>query len=270
MSGRERLARAAAWLIAPQERSEPVHTALDVSQGSIPLFVRELTGLAWYGYRRRAADIAHTRLSRVFADGLCQGAVWVLVFELADLLAHLRTGDQGPLQSRTAALLLAVALALALVGLDRLAGLAGLCWVAVWTPILAQYRTPIGLTAVLVPLLGFLALLTAPRRRSLDARRLLWLTLPAALAITTGRGNPAMFLIWLPVVLIVIGAAVLMLPTDPRLAIAAALPITYIGAQKADPADAASIVLTSAVFVVLAVAALLRRLRHPKATSPRI
>ena len=270
MSGRERVARAAAWLVAPQERSEPVHTALDVSQGSTPLFVRELAGLAWFGYRRRAADIAHIRLSRVLADGLCQGAVWVLVFELADLLAHIRTGNHGPLESWTAALLLAVALALALVGLDRLAALAGFSWLAIWTPILAQYRTTAGLAALLVPLFGFLALLVAPRLRSLDPRRLLWLTVPAALAVTTGRGNPATFLIWFPVVLIVIGAAVLMLPTDPRLAIAAALPITYVGAQKAGPADAASLVLTSAVFVVLAVAVLLRRLRHPEATSPRI
>jgi hypothetical protein len=270
VNGRERLVRTATWLVTPQERSEPVHTALDVSQGSNLLLVRELAGLVWYGYRRRGTNIADTPLNRVLADGLCQGAVWVLVFELADLVAHIRIGHNGPLESRSSALLLAVALALALLGLDRLAGLAGLCWLAVWTPILAQYRTPAGLTALLVPLCGFLVLLAAPRRRSLDARRLLWFAVPAALAFTVGHGQSSASLIWLPVVLIVAAAAVLMLPTDPRLAVAATLPITYIGAQKAFRADVGSIVLTSAVFVVLAVAVLLRRLRHPEVRTPRI
>lgn len=270
MTGRERLARAAAWFVPPQDRSEPVHTALDISEGSIVAFTRELAGLAWFGYRRRGADIAGTGLGRVLADGLCQGAVWVLVFELADLVAHIITGSGGPLESHLAAVLLAVALALALGGLDRLAGVAGLGWLAVWTPILAQYRTPAGLTALLVPLLGFVALLAVPRRRHLDARRLLWFAVPAALAATAGPGNPAAFVLWLPVVLVVAGAAVLMLPTDPRLAIAAALPITYVGAQKAPRGDVGSIVLTSAVLVVLALAVLLRRFRPVASKAPRI
>jgi hypothetical protein len=271
MTGRERLARAAAWFVPAPERSEPVHTALDVAGGSITRFVRELAGLAWYGYRRRGADVAGISLGRVLADGLAQGAVWVVVFELADLVAHISLGHRGPLESLTATVLLAVALALALVGLDRLAGLAGLGWLVVWTPILAQYRTPAGLTALLVPLLGFAVLLAAPRRRALDARRLLWFAVPAAIASTAGPGpNPVGFLIWLPIVLIVVAAAVLMLPTDPRLAIAAALPITYIGSQKAVRGDAGSIVLTSAVLLALALAVLLRRLRHPQSGTPAI
>jgi hypothetical protein len=268
VSARERLARAAAWLLAPPERGEPVHTALDASQGSMPRFVRELAGLTWYGYRRRATDIVNTPASRVFADGLAQGAVWILVFELADLLAHLRIGGHGPLDSWPAALLLALALALALSGLDRLAGLAGLGWVVVWTPILGQYRTPAGLTALLVPLLGFLVLVVAPRRRTLDPRRLLWLALPVALVLTTGPGSSGAFLVWLPVVLLVLGAAMLMLPTDPRLALAAAMPITYVGSQHVDRPS--SIPLISTVFVVLAVAVLLRRLRPLAIRSSRI
>jgi hypothetical protein len=281
MTGREWLARGAAWSLPPQERSEPVHTALDVSQGSLLRFVRELAGLTWYGYRRRGAHVAGTRADRVLADGLCQGAVWVVIFELADLLAHIRTERIGllpgtaarpgavQLDSRPAAVLLAVALALALIGLDRLAGLAGLGWLAVWTPVLAHYRTPVGLSALLVPLLGYLVLLAAPRWRPLDPWRLLWFAVPVALAITTGPGNPSTGLIWIPVVLAVAGAAVLTLPSDPRLAIAAALPISYLGAQSARHGEPAAFVVTSTVFVVLALALLFRRLWTPEPGATR-
>ncbi len=279
MTGREQLARGAAWLIPVEERPEPVDTALDVSEGSLRLFVRELAGLAWYGYRRRGAGVAGTRVERVFADGLCQGAVWVVIFELADLLAHIRAESYGRLpgtqlspasvrlDSRPAAVLLAAALALALVGLDRWAGVAGLGWLAVWTPILAHYRTPAGLSALLVPLFGFLVLLGAPRRRPLDPWRLVWFAVPVALSVTAGPGNPAAGRVWIPVVLGVAGAAVLLLPTDPRLAIAAALPISYVGAQAARHGEPVSFAVTSSVFVVLVLALLFRRLWEPEPGS---
>ena len=119
-------------------------------------------------------------------------------------------------------------LALALVGLDRLAGAAALLWTALRLPALLDVHPGIaGLAAELVPVLCFAAhgLRAAPA--SPDLAGLAWLVVPVVLVATfappNGERNPLLLAAVALAALLAVVFAVAMLPTDPRLALAGAV-----------------------------------------------
>jgi hypothetical protein len=136
----------------------------------------------------------------------------------------------GPLLVWPSIALLAAALALALIGLDRLAGAAGLLWSALRLPELLHLHPGLaGLAPEVLPLVCFTVLLLAPRRRSPDLERLAWLLVPIGLLTLFGPGignSPILMGAVLLGVLLVVAFAVALLPTDPRLAIAGAVSLT--------------------------------------------
>jgi hypothetical protein len=192
---RERLIRAALSAYPPdalERRGEEMRgTVLDASDGSATTFVRELLALVSGGLRARSALDARTAPRRLFADACCLAAtVWIAIQLLRLLTFEL---EPYPPTVPWQLSLLVFALALALVGYDRAAGLCGLGWVALanpWMPIGGRWVSggfvPTWVSGVVTNDVVFIALLAvmivAPRRRASDVRRLGWLLLPCAVA----------------------------------------------------------------------------------------
>ena len=81
-----------------------------------------------------------------------------------------------------------------------------------------------------LPLVCFTVLLLAPRRRAPDPRRLVWLLVPSGLLTLFGPGigtSPILMGSVMLGALLVVAFAAAMLPTDPRLAIAGAVPLDH-------------------------------------------
>jgi hypothetical protein len=196
----------------------------------------------------------------VVADGLCLAAVWLMTLDLSTLLAQTVRGMHDPLLAPPSLVLLGVALALALVGYDRIAGAAALVWVAARLPALLDHRPGMALAVLVatVPSLTCFAVLTAaPRRRAPDPRRLAWLLVPATLVLAFGPPkpdqSPLLLALVVIIVLLVMLYALATVSTDPRVAIAGAVAVSAIGlgAGSLDaPAPAASL---GVVVVVLAI-----------------
>lgn len=234
---RERLARAALRALPRQLRAlqgeEMLGTLLDASASASPArFVRELVDLLRAGFRARAMQTASIGARRLLADGFCRGAILVMTLDLSTLLAQRLDGmEHDPLLSWTSISLLAVILTTALIGAERLAGIAALAWTLARFPeLVAHNPTFNGVAPTIVPCICFGVLLVSPRRRALDLRRVLWLAACAVLVAAfgpRGAGGPITAVIGLAAILLVV-AAVFRLTTDPRLAIACALPATYV------------------------------------------
>jgi hypothetical protein len=209
---------------------EMLATLLDVSAGSGRRFLVELADLTRAGLRDRATVTARVGAPRLVADGLCLAAIWVATLDLVTLLAQRARGMEGPLLALPSIALLAAALVLALIGLDRLAGAAALMWTALRLPELLHLHPGLsGLAPEVLPLVCFTALLLAPRRRAPDPERLGWLLVPGGLLMLFGPGvgnSPVLFGAVVLGVLALMAFAVVLLPTDPRLAIAGAVPLT--------------------------------------------
>ena len=97
-----------------------------------------------------------------------------------------------PLLAPASIALLAVALALALIGFDRPAGTAALLWTAARMPALIDHDRGLSAPALadtLPSIACFAVLLLAPRRRRVDLRGLAWLVVPATLVATLGPPN---------------------------------------------------------------------------------
>lgn len=274
----ERLARAALLAYPRDVRRrrgrEMTDTLLDASAGSAPRFVRELAGLLRGGLLERAHETTRAGVMRVSADGLCLAAVWfVTLFLTAGVGVRIRGPMFGfswdPLSPWSLSLL-GVALALALVGYDRLAGVAALLFLASAVAGPARYDlTNTNRLPLLVPLLCFAALLAAPRRRPRDARRLLWLLPAAVVAVVAGTTDDPTATVFVLALIAVVPPALLMLRTDPRPAIACGLSAAYFGLRMAqDPGGpgALGIVFLAATPLVLATVAV--RVRRPQAHTP--
>ena len=128
---RGRVARAALRAYPPDVRErlggEMTATLLDASAGSRTRFAREVAALAHGGMRLRGRRAAAAGARRVLADGLCLAGVWVDDARPEHAAAPRRArGLHDPLLAPWSLGLLAVALALALVGYDRFAGVAAL------------------------------------------------------------------------------------------------------------------------------------------------
>jgi hypothetical protein len=71
-------------------------------------------------------------------------------------------------------------------------------------------------------------MIVAPRRRAPDPHRLAWLVVPVVLVVSFGphEKNPILVAGALLAVILVVAFALSMLPTDPRVAIAGAVPLS--------------------------------------------
>jgi hypothetical protein len=235
---RERLATlalrafpAGAW---DAQRDEMLATALDASAGSPRRFVGELRDIVRTGVRARATETARVGAARLLADGICLGGAWLMTLALSTLLAQRARGMEDALLAWPSIALVGAALAMALVGHDRIAGGGALTWTALRLPeLLDRHPGVAGLAPEVLPVLCFAVMVLVPRRRSHDLRRVAWLVVPAALVLTLGppqqEQNPLLLAGVVLAVACVAVASIAMLATDPRLAIACALPLTSVG-----------------------------------------
>jgi hypothetical protein len=248
---------------------EMIGTLLDASAGSRTRLVREIANLLRVGIHMRAGKTGPTTPRRLLADGFCRGAVMLMILDLSTLLSQRLDGVQDPLLSWTSIGVLGAILALALVGAERLAGIAALVWAAARFPeLVAHNATFNGLAPTVVPLVCFTVLIVNPRRRRLDLRRVAWLLVPAALVAAyapRGGNGPITALVSLAAILFVL-VALLKIPTDPRLAIACALPATYVALMVAGAPAIPVVLLCFAAPLVMGVATI-RLWRLPKSEA---
>ena len=246
---------------------EMLATLLDTSDGSVRVFARELIDLLLSGLRSRSRATAEHGLGRLVADGFCLGAMLAIAARISTSV--------GFQPGRWQFWLIGAALALALAGHDRAAGLVGLGWIVATNPVdpfgghvVTGYRTAVPLVIALefglmIPLL---VMVLAPRRRPRDLRRLLWLAPVAAVGCAWSLGTGAYVVAMFGVSLV--GLATL--PANPRLAIAASLWWTSIGIELALLADGATsplwIGLTLPAPIVLALT--LARVRQLQRDAP--
>lgn len=250
---------------------EMVGTLLDSSAGSRVRLARELADLLRIGMRLRAGQTARMGPQRLLADGFCRGAILLMTLDLSTLLSQRLDGVEDPLLSWTSICVLGAILAVALVGAERLAGIAALAWTAARLPELAAHNhTFNGLAPTVIPLICFSVLVVSPRRRRLDLRRIAWLLAPAVLVAAyapRGGSGPVVVLVSLAAILFVL-VAVLKIPADPRLAIACALPAAYVGLMVAGaPAVPAALLCLSAPLVMGV--AIIRLWRLPEGAASR-
>jgi hypothetical protein len=262
---RERVAAVALLAYPPAARAargdEMLATLLDSSAGSGPRFAREVVDLVRLGLRARGAETASAGMRRVIADGLCLAGAWFMTLDLSTLLSQRARGMHDPLLSSASLVLLAAVLAVTLVGFDRLAGAGALVWTALRFPLLLDAHPGIaGVAPEVLPIACFTVMLLAPRRRAPDLRRLAWLIVPATLVATLapahGDQSPMLLAAVALAAILVTVAAAATLTTDPRLAIAGAVPATCLGIQVAGnaPPDLTLMLLLAAAPAVLAVA----------------
>ena len=251
---------------------EMLATLQDTSAGSRRQFVREIADLVRLGLRARASQTASAGARRIVTDGLCLAATWIVTLDVSTLLSQRARGMHDQLLSTPSIALLAAVLAIALLGYDRLAGAGALVWTALRIPALWDHHAGlVNLAPEVLPVLCFCVLVLAPRRRAPDPRRLAWLLVPATLVAAAGpppgEASPLLVACVLLAALFVVVAAVALLPTDPRLAIAGAISLSNLGIAVAVINHDSSLVpglFVAAAPLVLAVAITRTRrvLRH--------
>jgi hypothetical protein len=238
---RERVATAALRALPRQLRAthgeEIIDTLLDSSAtASRRRFARELADLVRAGLRARATQTATVGTRRLLADGFCRGAILVMTLDLSTLLSQRLRGLEDPLLSWPSIGALGVMLTLALIGAERLAGVAALVWTAARFPELLEHNaTFTGIAPTIVPLVCFSVLVLSPRPREIDPRRISWLAATGALVAAYGPpdGNGLITAIVTSTALLLMFSAVVSIPADPRLTIACALPASYVGLMVA-------------------------------------
>ena len=272
---RERVTRAALRAFPPAIRSargdEMLGTLLDASAPSHARFAREIVELVRAGLRARATETAQAGARRLVADGFCLAAVWLLtLFLAADVANRIRgpiagsPGSPADLLWPWSLALLGAALALALIGFDRLAGAAALLFTVSLFGDPARYdivgadRLPL-----LVPIICFGALLLAPRQRKTDAHRLAWLAVAAALAVAASRRDDSIAAVALFALIFFVPPAFARLRTDPRPVIACVVTAAYFGIRIAqDPGGPGVLGLLLLVATPLVVTIVIAHTRH--------
>jgi hypothetical protein len=262
---------AAARLARGEEMLATLH---DVSAGSRRGFAWEIADLVRLGLRTRATATASAGARRLIADGLCLAAVWLMTLDVSTLLVQRARGLHDPLLAGAPLALLAAALAVALVGYDRVAGAAALVWTALRLPSLWDHHPGIvNLAPEVLPIACLCVMVFAPRRRTSDLRRLGWLIVPATLVLTlappSGERSPVLVAYVALGAILVTAFALAMLPTDPRPAIAGAVSLSTIGLSVAvhhhDASAPVSLFLAAAP---LAIAVAVTRTRHLRRATP--
>ncbi len=247
---------------------EMLATLHDVSAGSRRGFAREVGDLVRLGLRTRATATASVGAGRLIADGLCLAAVWLMTLEASTAVTQRARGMRDPLLAPAPLALLVAALALALIGRDRLAGAGALAWTALRMPSLWDHHPGIvNLAPELLPILCFCVMVLAPRRRATDLRRLAWLIVPATLVLTlappSGERSPLLLAYVALGALCVTAFAIAMLPTDPRLAIAGSVSLSTLGlAVVIHHHDAAAPAILFVAAAPLAIVLATARTRH--------
>lgn len=231
-------------------------------------YVRELIGLVRSGMQARGVQTARAGARRVVADGVCLGGVWLLTLFLSSELGNrIRSFDPlGPWHplSQWSLALLGIALALALIGYDRIAGATALLFVVTlladteWRDMSSSRRE-----MMLVPILCFVTMGLAPRRREPDRRRLSWLALTAALALASSASDDPTAAILILALLVLVPFSFTMLRTDPRFAIACAVPATAFGIHMVqDPGGPGVLGVAFLCGAPLTLAITVKRTRH--------
>ena len=246
-------------------------TLHDVSAGSRRAFAREAVDLVRLGLRARATATATAGAPRLIADGLCLAGVWLMALDLATLMTQRARGLEDPLLAAAPLALLAAALAVALVGADRVAGAGALAWTALRLPALWDHHPGIAnLAPEALPIACFCVMVLAPRRRAPDLRRLGWLIVPAMLILTlappNGERSPLLLAYVALGAILATAFCLVMLPTDPRPAIAGAVALSSVGlavvAVNHDGSAPACLIAAAAPLVLAAAVARTRRLRR--------
>jgi hypothetical protein len=258
---------------ARQARGEEMLATLhDVSAGSRRAFAREIADLARLGLRTRATATARVGARRLIADGLCLAAVWLMTLDVSTLATQRARGMHDALLAPAPLALLVAALALGLIGRDRLAGAAALAWTALRMPALWDHHPGIvNLAPELLPILCFCVMVVAPRRRATDLRRLGWLIVPATLVLTlappSGERSPLLLAYVALGAILVTAFALALLPTDPRLAIAGAVSLSSLGVAVVishhDAAAPATVFVAAAPLALAVTVGRTRHLRRP-------
>jgi hypothetical protein len=239
---RERIAGLAllAYPVGAREArgEEMLSTLNDVSAASRRGFAREIADLVRLGLRTRATSTASVGARRLLADGLCLAGIWLMTLDVSTLVTQRARGMHDPLLAPASLALLLAALAVALIGLDRAAGAGALAWTALRLPTLWDYHPGIvNLAPEMLPIVCFGVMVLAPRQRTIDLRRLGWLIVPATLILTlappNGERSPLLLAYVALGAIVVTAFALALLPTDPRLAIAGAVPLSTLGVSIA-------------------------------------
>jgi hypothetical protein len=194
-------------------------------------FAREILDLLRVGLRSRTARTASLGARRLLADGFYLGAIFVMTLDLSTLVSQRLGGIEDPLLSWASIGALGVILAITLIGAKRVGGIAALAWTAIRFPELVAHNATFGgIAPTLVPLVCFGALSMSPRATRLDLRRVAWLAGTVVLLAAYGQHGDGLItaIVSLAAVLLMV-VAVLGIAIDPRLAIACALPATYVG-----------------------------------------
>ncbi|MFZ1997417.1 MAG: hypothetical protein WAU75_25090 [Solirubrobacteraceae bacterium] len=259
---RERVGAAVLRAYPPETRedrgAEMLGTLLDTSAGSTVRFAREAVDLLRLGLRSRATLVAGGGVRRLIADAACVAGALFLAQDLATALRS--RGVPDPLYSSASMVVLAVLLASALSGHDRVAGALTLVWVVLR---LGGVTAGIGVSAypsTLLPVICFGVMTVSPRRggtRSLLPRPyasgwVLALVVPVVLAGALGGAFAALALTSATVFAV---TAAVLVTTDPRPAIAVALVAANVGITHAGSDRPALTILTllAAAPLVLAV-----------------
>lgn len=252
---------------------EMLDTLRDVS-ATHGRYLRELIGLVRAGMQARGLQNARAGARRVVADGICLAAVWLLTLFLSSELGNRIRGYDplGPWQplSYWSLALLGTALALALIGYERLAGVTAILFVATlftgpgWGDTSISRRE-----LMLVPVLCFVTMALAPRQRRPDRRRLAWLALTGALAVASSQSDDPTGAILILGLLVLVPASLVMLRTDPRLAIACAVPASAFGIHMTqDPGGPGLLGVLFLCAAPLSLAITVTLTRHLQARAP--
>lgn len=225
---RQHLGRVLVGLYPPATRDrlaqEMLDTWLDATSESVADLMRESVQLGRGAAREHARATARRHTARTIADALCLATMIWIAARLAGILILLfdrptRFGGFG-----LWLMLLWPILGCALLGYDRVAGIAGIMWLIGTRLTLAGGFAPYLLASELLPLLGFVVMAITPRHTNHDLRKLGWL-LPALVISLVMQ--PASFAQTdsLGIVLLAVTSIVglLIFAADPRLALASAL-----------------------------------------------
>ena len=204
---------------------EMLSMLLDAGGTSGVAFTQECGSVVVGGLRARAALTAGLGTRRLVADACCLAAViWSVFFQWQRFGFQVDRGFSVTPGFFAVEVMLWLVLAGALVGYDRVAGLLGICAIAVMAFNWLRFGFTVTLVPAfaanhIVPLACFVVMACAPRRRPRDARRLLWLA-PIVMVGALWEHLPVGGVALLTLLSLY---ALLRLADDPRLAIACGL-----------------------------------------------
>ena len=232
----ERIARSALLAYpasARDMRAEMLGTVLDAGESSHARFGYEIVVLVWSGWRARLSQRTDVGALRLLADGLCLAGVWMLTLifagDVGDRVRGLRPGDPEHPSWLTLSLIV-LALSLALAGRDRPAGAAALLFSTII--VLGPDRYDLGdrwRNALLVPIACFLTLVLIPRRRRPGPHGLAWLGFIVGVAFASSLSTDSTAAILLVGLASLAPLSLLLIPVDPRPAIACAVCVCFFG-----------------------------------------